>query len=89
MPKQSTETAILEALIDAHDTGLSALEICAKAGLPGGTIHPDLARLEAREWITSSWGEPLHQGGPRPRLYRLTPSGRVRGHHALGHYGWG
>ncbi|MEV1179295.1 helix-turn-helix transcriptional regulator [Nonomuraea sp. NPDC049784] len=78
-------TVLLE-LPEDH-LGLSPLEICDRAELPMGTIHPQLARLEGLEWITSAWetGTPP-PGRPRRRLYRLTPFGRARVRQALGHY---
>lgn len=51
------------------------LEICAAAGLPSGTIHPILARLEKVGWLRSRWEEvdPSEQGRPRRRYYSLDP----------------
>ena len=52
------------------------LEICAGAGLPSGTIHPILARLENVGWLRSRWEEvdPSAQGRPRRRYYCLNPN---------------
>ncbi|MBM7774906.1 DNA-binding PadR family transcriptional regulator [Actinokineospora baliensis] len=52
------------------------LELCAAAGLPSGTIHPILARLERVGWLRSSWEDvdPSAQGRPRRRYYRLDPN---------------
>jgi DNA-binding PadR family transcriptional regulator len=41
--------------------------------LPEGTIYPALHRLEARNWVTSSWER---VGGRRRRVYALTVDGR-------------
>jgi PadR family transcriptional regulator PadR len=77
-------TVLLE--VPEDHVGLSPLEICDGAGLPTGTIHPSLARLERLEWITSGWETGTPPGRPRRRLYRLTPFGRTRVRQALGHY---
>ena len=62
------------------------LQICAEAGLPSGTIHPILARLEHEYgWLTSRWEEikPQDQGRPRRRYYRLSEDGAERARLAL------
>jgi DNA-binding PadR family transcriptional regulator len=53
------------------------VEIGAAAGLPSGTVHPILARLEGVGWLTSRWEEidPRAQGRPARRYYQLTPDG--------------
>ena len=67
---------VLAVLLD--DPGpLYGLEICTKADLPSGTIHPILARLEKAGWLESEWepADPHEQGRPRRRYYRLTDEG--------------
>ncbi|MFI5611481.1 PadR family transcriptional regulator [Amycolatopsis sp. NPDC051903] len=61
------------------------LEICAAAGLPSGTIHPILARLERAGWLRSRWEEtdPAEAGRPRRRYYRLDPDGIEAAREAL------
>ncbi|MGV9295795.1 PadR family transcriptional regulator [Amycolatopsis sp. NPDC003676] len=52
------------------------LQIRTEAGLPGGTIHPILARLERVGWL-SSRGETVdtrEEGRPRRRYYRVDPA---------------
>lgn len=46
------------------------LEICAATGLPSGTVHPILARLEGLNWVDSAWEQtdPREQGRPRRRI---------------------
>jgi PadR family transcriptional regulator PadR len=39
-----------------------------------GSLYPALHRLEARGWISASWG--LSDKGKRARFYRLTTLGR-------------
>lgn len=41
--------------------------------LPEGTVYPALHRLEARDWIRSSWRV---EAGRRRRVYELTGPGR-------------
>lgn len=52
------------------------LELCTEAGLPSGTIHPILARLEKVGWLTSRWEQidTRKEGRPRRRYYRLAPN---------------
>ena len=47
------------------------------AGLPSGTVHPILARLETVGWLESRWEEidPRAEGRPARRYYHLTPDG--------------
>ena len=80
-----TTQLVLRALLDHPADELYGLEICAKAGLPSGTIHPILARLEKADWLESRWEavDPREQGRPRRRYYRLSPDGAVRARVAL------
>lgn len=61
------------------------LQICQDAGLPSGTIHPILARLERVGWVESRWEDvvPQEEGRPRRRYYRLTEEGAERARIAL------
>ncbi|MGW4063691.1 PadR family transcriptional regulator [Amycolatopsis sp. NPDC004747] len=67
---------VLRALLEDATRELYGLEICAMAGLPSGTIHPILARLERVGWLRSRWEEidPAAEGRPRRRYYRLDPN---------------
>jgi PadR family transcriptional regulator PadR len=68
----------------AHE--MYGLQICEQAGLPSGTIHPILARLEHEHgWLTSRWEDikPQDEGRPRRRYYRLTEDGAERARIAL------
>ena len=53
------------------------LELGGAAGLPSGTIHPILARLEGLGWLESSWEDvdPRVEGRPARRYYRLSAAG--------------
>ncbi len=61
------------------------LELVQAAGLPTGTIHPILARLESCGWLESRWEEldPRAAGRPRRRYYHLTPDGAVSAARAI------
>jgi PadR family transcriptional regulator, regulatory protein PadR len=80
-----TTQLVLRALLEQPAQEMYGLEICAKAGLPSGTIHPILARLEKAEWLESSWedADPREEGRPRRRYYKLSPDGAVRARDAL------
>jgi PadR family transcriptional regulator PadR len=67
---------VLQALLEDVTKELYGLEICAMAGLPSGTIHPILARLEKVGWLRSRWEEidPTAEGRPRRRYYSLDPN---------------
>jgi PadR family transcriptional regulator, regulatory protein PadR len=61
------------------------LQLCEAAGLPSGTIHPILARLERLGWLESRWehADPHEQGRPRRRYYRLSGEGALAARAAL------
>ena len=60
-------------------------EIGATAGLPSGTVHPILARLEGVRWLESRWEDinPRVEGRPARRYYRLTAGGAEAARAAL------
>ena len=68
---------VLRALLEDLDQELYGVEIGAAAGLPSGTVHPILARLEGRGWLESRWEDidPRAAGRPPRRYYRLTGEG--------------
>src|SRR4029453_12900746 len=68
---------VLRALLADPAQEQYGVEIGAAAGLPSGTIHPILARLEGVGWLTSRWEEidPRAEGRPARRYYQLTPGG--------------
>ncbi|WP_245812309.1 PadR family transcriptional regulator [Actinophytocola xinjiangensis] len=67
---------VLRTLLEEPSREMYGLEICAVAGLPSGTIHPILARLEQAGWVRSHWEnvDPRAEGRPRRRYYRLDPN---------------
>lgn len=77
---------VLRALLADPAREMYGLQICAGAGLPSGTIHPILARLEHQYgWLASRWENirPEDEGRPRRRYYRLTEDGAERARLAL------
>jgi PadR family transcriptional regulator len=85
-PKMTQPTqAVLRALLAKPAVEQYGLQICAEAGLPSGTIHPILARLERAGWLESRWEEadPRAAGRPRRRYYKLSPDGAELARHAL------
>ena len=77
---------VLRTLLAEPAREMYGLQICEEAGLPSGTIHPILARLE-REfgWLESRWEDvvPAEEGRPRRRYYKLTEDGAERSRIAL------
>ncbi len=78
---------VLQALLAIPTREMYGLQICTEAGLPSGTIHPILARLERLGWLESRWEDtdPHTQGRPRRRYYRLTSGGAEEARGALDH----
>jgi PadR family transcriptional regulator PadR len=76
---------VLRALLRRPTHDMYGLEICNAAGLPSGTIHPILARLEGIGWLESRWedADPAQVGRPRRRYYRLSPDGAEKACDAL------
>jgi PadR family transcriptional regulator, regulatory protein PadR len=77
---------VLRALLEDPAQEMYGLQICSQAGLPSGTIHPILARLEREHgWLTSRWEDikPEDEGRPRRRYYRLTEDGAEQARIAL------
>jgi PadR family transcriptional regulator PadR len=76
---------VLHALLTDPSRELYGIEICQAAGLPSGTVHPILARLEALGWLESRWEEidPRAEGRPPRRYYRVTGNGAISARTAL------
>ncbi len=76
---------VLRTLLQDPTRELYGVEIGAAAGLPSGTVHPILARLEGCGWLESRWEDidPRVEGRPPRRYYRLTGSGLQSAREAL------
>ena len=68
---------VLRALLSEPGREFYGAEIGDAAGLPSGTVHPMLARLERVDWVSSRWEDidPSEAGRPARRYYRLTETG--------------
>lgn len=85
-PRMTMSTRfVLRALLADPGAELYGVEIGAAAGLPSGTVHPILARLEGLGWVTSRWEDidPSVEGRPARRYYRLVADGEVAARTAL------
>jgi DNA-binding PadR family transcriptional regulator len=76
---------VLRALLSDPDAELYGVEIGAAAGLPSGTVHPILARLEGLGWVTSRWEDidPSVEGRPARRYYSIDADGAEAARNAL------
>jgi PadR family transcriptional regulator PadR len=76
---------VLRVLLEDPQREVYGRELGEAAGLPSGTVHPILARLEGMGWVESRWEDidPRAAGRPARRYYRLTPDGAVRARDAL------
>ena len=77
---------VLRTMLAEPTQEMYGLQICTEAGLPSGTIHPILARLDRLGWLESSWEDTASahsEGRPRRRYYRLTTDGAERARIAL------
>jgi len=72
-----TTQLVLHVLLGDPTEERYGLEIGTVAGLPSGTVHPILARLEGVGWLESRWEDvdPGEAGRPARRYYRLTGAG--------------
>lgn len=80
-----TVQLVLRALLEHPTRDTYGLQICRATGLPSGTVHPILGRLEGLGWLESSWEDidPQKEGRPQRRYYRLSPHGADSARNAL------
>ena len=77
-PRMTLATqAVLRAFLEDPAVERYGLELSSATGLPTGTLHPILARLEGLKWVDSAWEDvdPQKVGRPRRRYYRLNERG--------------
>jgi PadR family transcriptional regulator len=76
---------VLDVLLSDVSAERYGSQIGQAAGLPSGTIHPILARLERVGWLDSRWEDidPREKGRPARRYYQLTDSGAAQARRAL------
>ena len=68
---------VLAAFLGDQTQDRYGLDLMAEAGLPSGTLYPILVRLEKAGWVRAQGEEidPVAEGRPARRYYRLTPDG--------------
>ena len=85
-PRMTLPTQLVLRVLLAEPTReMYGLEVCQAAGLPSGTIHPILARLEGLGWLESRWEDasPKEEGRPRRRYYFWSKDGAEQARIAL------
>jgi PadR family transcriptional regulator PadR len=85
-PSLTAQTlAVLGSMCFDPDAEWYGLELSKRSGLKPGTIYPILARLLQAGWLERRWEDidPVVEGRPRRRLYRLTGGGAVAARYAL------
>ena len=69
---------VLQAVARGHRFGFDIMDAVE---LPSGTVYPALRRLEAANFVTSSWEDDdkaRRANRPRRRNYQLTAAGRAQ-----------
>ncbi len=84
--RMTTQMLAVLSVMVAEPTGeWYGLELTQRAGLRPGTIYPILDRLLKAGWLDRRWEEinPVVEGRPQRRLYRLTGAGAPAARRAL------
>ena len=82
----TTQTlAVLSAMLRDEDADWYGLDLSKRSGLKPGTIYPILDRLLNAGWLDRRWEDidPVIEGRPRRRLYRLNAVGAPAARRAL------
>src|SRR6185312_1732087 len=76
---------VLSALLAEPDGQRYGLDLMSATGLPSGTLYPILQRLRDAGWVSAAWEsvDPVAEGRPARRYYRLTADGVERAGAAL------
>lgn len=76
---------VVSALLADPAADRYGLDLMKATGLPSGTLYPVLQRLQQAGWIAAHWEQidPVAQGRPARRYYRLTAQGIAAGRQAL------
>lgn len=69
---------LLKACADRAPERLHGYQLMQLTGVSSGTMYPILLRFEKEGLLASAWEEidPITEGRPRRRLYRITSSGQ-------------
>lgn len=75
--RSRAEWLVLTTMAADQTHAVCGVDLRRLTGLSTGTLYPLLRRLEERAWMSSVWEEidPVQEGRPRRRLYRLTEAG--------------
>jgi DNA-binding PadR family transcriptional regulator len=78
-------TKVLSAFLADIAEDRYGLDLMKITSLPSGTLYPILQRLQDAGWVTAEWEDidPVAQGRPARRYYRLTPQGAENARVAL------
>ena len=85
-PRMTTQTlAVLSTMLADEEADWYGLDLSKRSGLKPGTIYPILDRLLKAGWLDRRWEDidPVTEGRPRRRLYRLTAVGAPSARRAL------
>lgn len=77
-PRMTTQTLnVLATMLGEPEAEWYGLDLSKRSGLKPGTIYPILDRLLKAGWLQRRWEQidPVIEGRPRRRLYRLTGVG--------------
>ena len=72
--KGTVDILILKALSRGPHHGYAVSQWIRELGLEDAALYQALHRLEAKEWISSEWGQ--SENNRRAKFYRLTAAGR-------------
>ena len=85
-PRMTTQTlSVLSTMLGEPEADWYGLDLSKRSGLKPGTIYPILDRLLKAGWLERRWEQidPVVEGRPRRRLYRLTGVGAPAARRAL------
>jgi DNA-binding PadR family transcriptional regulator len=76
---------VVSALLVEPEGQRYGLDLMSATGLPSGTLYPILQRLRDAGWVDAAWEsiDPVAEGRPARRYYRLTASGAEQARAAL------
>src|SRR5215467_7074148 len=76
---------VVSAFLAATETDRYGLDLMHDTGLASGTLYPMLVRLERAGWVRAEWEriDPVAEGRPARRYYRLTPEGVAAARHEI------
>src|SRR5262245_1457621 len=85
-PRMTTSVLkVASALLADPSAERYGLDLVHETGLASGTLYPILLRLERAGWVEPRWEDidPVAEGRPSRRYYRLTPRGIADARHEV------